>query len=505
MSAERSQRQKGAALGYVSIVLSVFTALAFTPVIIDKLGVAAYGIYILALSFTSYLNILDMGMNEAVTRFLVSARRHGDRTAFEETLGNAVALYGLIGLGVLVLGGVLVWLLPEIVASGMEGEELRMLRFLAALTVGNAMLTVMLNPAGAVLAIEERWVLVRTLEIVGSAGATAIGVATLFLGGNAYTLLLGIIATNVLVQGVKAWYVLGKRAYRPNLKAVSHRMLVSKLSYSAPILFVILVELIYWKLDYVIVAARFGPEAVAVLGIGLMWQKYILSFATAISRVMVPAAVDLVEKGADRDAITKFIVSVARPQGVILALICSGILIFGREFLLLWLGEGFELAYYVMLAVIVPIAVENIGNIRNTILQAKRLYWYRAVLSLAAAAIKLVLTFLLIERYGLVGAAVATGIGLMIGYAAVLVLMQRTGTLKIGEFFVRSYARLLIVLAACIPFGLWLAQAGMPGWIGFTLRVAAYTTAFVVLAWFVVLNGEQRRQYLAALRTRRAT
>lgn len=81
---------------------------------------------------------------------------------------------------------------------------------------------------------------------------------------------------------------------------------------------------------------------------------------------------------------------------------------FGQQFLVLWLNEDFALSYYVLLFVLLPFSLEIIGNSRNIVLQVKEAYWYRSLTMVIMAIINIILTLLLLPRFGVIGAAVGT-------------------------------------------------------------------------------------------------
>ena len=81
-------RISGVISSYIFMVFEVLSTLLLTPFILRSLGQAEYGVYSLTLSVTAYLLLLDMGVGNAVVRFIAKYRAHGDTEGQCKFLGN---------------------------------------------------------------------------------------------------------------------------------------------------------------------------------------------------------------------------------------------------------------------------------------------------------------------------------------------------------------------------------------------------------------------------------
>src|SRR5690606_34291722 len=147
----------------------------------------------------------------------------------------------------------------------------------------------------------------------------------------------------------KAFYVRRRIGLRLRYGAIDWRELRPVLAYSAPILLAVVVEQVFWRLDNILIGAMIGASAVAIYAIGIMFNKYFMSFATAVSRVLMPELVRRIDAGASGPELSSILVRVSRVQALVLFLVLSGLVLFGREFLALWLGSGFAASYAVLL------------------------------------------------------------------------------------------------------------------------------------------------------------
>jgi O-antigen/teichoic acid export membrane protein len=58
---------------------------------------------------------------------------------------------------------------------------------------------------------------------------------------------------------------------------------------------------------------------------------------------------------------------------------CSGLVLFGKRFILWWAGDGFEESYYVALILIIPICFPLIQNLGISVMQAMNKFKFKAI------------------------------------------------------------------------------------------------------------------------------
>lgn len=71
-------RKIGVILSYVLMVFEVLSTLLLTPFIIRTLGQAEYGVYKLAFAINAYLLLLDLGIGNAIVRYIAKYKSEGN-------------------------------------------------------------------------------------------------------------------------------------------------------------------------------------------------------------------------------------------------------------------------------------------------------------------------------------------------------------------------------------------------------------------------------------------
>lgn len=131
--------------------------------------------------------------------------------------------------------------------------------------------------------------------------------------------------------------------------------------------------------------------------------------------VLTPKVNMLVFKKASNTELTDLMIRIGRLQCYIVTLVCSGFIAFGMPFIYIWAGKGYEDAYWVALVTMIPGCVPLIQNIAMNVIVAQNKHRFRSLVYLAIALVNVVGTLLCVEPFGIVGAAVVSGISFVIG------------------------------------------------------------------------------------------
>jgi O-antigen/teichoic acid export membrane protein len=484
-----SQRAYGALLSYASIFINMAIALLFTPYMVSCLGQNEYGLFNIIGSFTAYLVVLDMGLNDSVIRYLMRYHKQNNPKAMSNFLANTLVFYAMLSLIVFIAGMILYMMLDVMFHNTLTPTQIDELKIMAIIITLNAALTVLLNPIGAYITSKQRFVFLNSSTIILRVLTTIVLVVSLYLGYKAVAVVAITAILNISLLFIKIYYAF-HIGMKVKLKAFYLSHIAKLLKYSAPIFIVVLTEMIYWKLDNILLAHKIGAAVVAVYAIGMMFHKYFMSFSTAISKVMMPKIILDIDKGADALALEQTLTKISRMQGMGIMLILSGLVLYGTAFIQLWLGESYIGAYYVMMWTLLPYSFELMGNVRNIFLQVNHLYWYRAGIIFTISILNIFLTLYLIDIYGLVGAAMSTGVAVVFGYIAVNVVLWKKLHINVARYMknLASGIWLALSIAMVVAYSL---SCQIDSWSMLLLHISLYTLLYVVLFRYIAMNDEE--------------
>jgi O-antigen/teichoic acid export membrane protein len=166
----------------------------------------------------------------------------------------------------------------------------------------------------------------------------------------------------------------------------------------------------------------------------------------------------------------------------------------GKEFICLWMGNDFINSYYVALFLIIPGVVSLTQDIANNYLVAINEIKYRAFDYIGTAVISILLSFVLTPKYGAVGAALASGIGILSGHViAMNVIYYKVFKIDVLRFFKECHLKLSIpLLLSCLVS--YIVQKFFPtsNLTYFSLKVLIVTWCYVVFMWLFGINDYEK-------------
>jgi O-antigen/teichoic acid export membrane protein len=283
-------------------------------------------------------------------------------------------------------------------------------------------------------------------------------------------------AASWIVAAVGAWFfwsTLGRRFPKEPAEAGLTALLVRYGAPRAPA--ALLSQGLFW-IDYFVASAFVGTSSVTSgdLGVYAACVRVALAmvlFLTAVAYVFSPFVADLHARG-ERErldalfkAITRWTVAGTIPVLLLMLLAPAAILrLFG--------GANFTTGTEALRILVIGQAINvSVGAAGFVLIMAGRTGWDLTVYALSAA-LDVVLSFLLVPKFGIEGAAAAQAITIACSNWLRLVLVRR----YVGIFpWDRSYARLLVPAAACA-----LAMLGVQAVIGDTKWLVELITMAVV-------------------------
>ena len=72
--------------------------MALFPFIVSHVGKEIYGIYLLVMTFTGYLGVLELGVTAAVTKYVAELTAKDDNEGAAKIVSASLSLYFIIGL-----------------------------------------------------------------------------------------------------------------------------------------------------------------------------------------------------------------------------------------------------------------------------------------------------------------------------------------------------------------------------------------------------------------------
>ena len=499
MSKRINQRKAGVILSYIQTVAGALIGLIYVPLLVYFLGKNEYGLYQLMGSILVYLGLFDFGLSNTVTRYYSKYLSLNDSKSQENLLALSTVLYMILGVALLIFGSILYFYLEDIFGASLTESEISTAKTMYIIILISAFLTISTAVFNSIITAHERFIFLRGLSIVQILIRPVLVLAVFLIEASALMVVIVQAAINIFGMALKIYYSFAKLKVNIKFHFWDKPLLKEMVRYSFFIFLTAVMDQIFWRSDQIVLGIIVGTASVAIYSVGTQLVIYYMNLSTAMSGVFLPHITKRVTRNASDDEITGIFIKVGRLQYILLAAVLTGFILFGKEFISLWVGEEFSAAYYITLMIMIPFTVDLIQNIGLAVLQAKNMYSFRAVLFAIMAILKIAVSIPLAYFYGGIGAAFATGISYLIGNGLVMnIYYYKKARLNIFVFW-KEILKLSVPVVIVFAIGTLISHISFePVMISFLLKLLLFVICYIVFLWKLGLN-EYEKELISGL------
>lgn len=492
MDKER-QRKIGIVLSYVVMASNFLVGLVYTPYLIRSLGQSEFGNYNYVNSVANYLTLLTCGFGSAYLRFATPYRKNNDNTGIDNINGLFLSLFFLMGFIAFILGGMMTWRSDWILSGKLTGDELRTGKILMGILSLNVFMTFPVSIFNSYVIAQEEFVFQKTIALIRTLLGPLISVIVLQFGCKAVGIAFVTLCITILVDSSTIVYCVRKLGMRFKFHFVNWKQIKEVFVFSGFLLLSMIVDQVNWSVDKYLLGKICGTAVVAVYSVGATINTYYMSMGEAISNVYVPRVYDLLCKDDGDYEVSLLMTKLGRVQFLVLSLICTGFIIFGRVFIRLWVGNEYLTAYYVILLLIIPVTIPEIQKIGLEIQKAKNLHKFRSVIYALIALVNILLTIPFAHQFGATGAALSTAITVLVGNGIIMnIYYKKRVNVDIGLFW-NGILKLVPSVTISLVIGFLISYIPLPeNWLWFGIDIVVYTMVYCFVIYKFGLNQEEK-------------
>lgn len=492
-----SQLKIGSLLTYLQMALGVLVGLLYTPVMIRILGQSEYGLYNTVSSTISMLSVLSLGFNSSYVRYYAGYKKNKDTDSIYRLNGMFICIFAVIGLTALVCGLYLTNHLELVFSSGLTDDEYALARKLMIVLTINLAITFPMSVFQSIVSANERFVFLKLLAILKTVGGPLVTLPLLLMGYRSVAMVCTTLMITCITDFLYFIYVIFILKNRFVFSGFDRKLFKDLFVYTSFIAINIIIDQINLNVDKVLLGRYKGTAATAVYAVGYSLYHYYSMFSTSVSSVFIPRVHQIVKEKDNledrRTSLTDLFVKVGRIQFLILGLIVTGIIFFGKQFILLWAGTGYSEAYYVLLLLCIPATVPLIQNTGIEIQRALNRHQFRSIAYLFMAILNLVMSIFLCQKYGAVGSAAGTAISFILANGLIMnVYYHKKCEINIILFWkeIGSAAKGLLIP---VMSGLILCRVlDTQKTIGLLFSISVYSVVYAVSMWCFGMNVREK-------------
>lgn len=392
---------------WIGTIAGMAVGFFLAPFILHRLGNVAYGVWVLAVSATGYLGLLDLGMQSSLLRFVSQGYTKQDHQGASEATSAALWVRLQISALALLLSAGLAVVFPHVFkippALAKDAQE-------SILLIGmTTAVTLSFGVAGAVISALNRYDLQNYVGLVQTAVRVTGVVLVLRTGHGIVAIALCELVTTLIGKALQVW--IAYRLYpelRIQFKKPKRETLKKIWSYSAyTFLVTIAVQLVY-QTDNLVVGAFVSTAAVTFYAIANQLCRYASQLISSMSGTFMPAA-STYEAAGDTEGLLSLYRNGTRAMIIVSLPMMITFIVRGSTFIGLWMGPQYShnsgiVLIILTVALFFSFANQTAGAIAFGVEKHKTMAWW----AISEGVANLGLSILLVHWWGIYGVAVGT-------------------------------------------------------------------------------------------------
>jgi O-antigen/teichoic acid export membrane protein len=486
---------------WVGYGLNLLIMFFLSPFVVHTLGDMRYGVWSVMMTMTGYLGLVEIGTRGGLGRYVNYYLGKGDIARLNGVVNTALAMFVAAGLILLVVTTGLIAALPLI--PKIPDRMVPTARWVLLLVAINVWLSFFSATFRQLLIAHERFEFTNGVDLGVMILRAAAALVVLTMGGG--LVLLALTHTIAGALGVLAAYLLGRHVFgqlelTPRL--VSRERFRELFGFSIWAFIASLSHRLIYTTDTIVIAVCLGFRWVTIYAIGgmlLYKSRAIVGKAVAVfsPRMMQACA---------REDWVDLRINLSRACNLVMGiciLLFGGLIGFGHEFIVLWMGPKYALSYHVLLILSICSVPEIASNPAGAVYFGLGRVRIGAILMLMQGVANLVLSLLFVEGlgWGVLGVAWGTFYPRIVFSVLGFALAMRWIKYSPRAFARRNLLRwvvgflglaCLVLMARAIPLP--------PSWGGLFTRIAVTSVAYLPIGYYVVFEREDRRRVARAFR-----
>ena len=491
---DRRQLARNIWTSWAGYGLRIAISFLFVPYITSTLGDARYGVWVLVFQTLNYFVMLDFGLEKALLRFISKHLGSGRFEQINRVLNTTFNLYLIAG-SLIILG---TWIVSTFLFGYLKIGDPAMLSEgkTALVIVGFYMgFRFYLLPFAGSLGGFQRFDVSNLLHMLEDLLRTLAMVILLAAGYGLVPLALVILGMSTVKQ--VAAIICLKRLY-PQVRfspAMTDKATARELfDYSKTTFGITVAWLVIFNTDAVLLGLFLSSAAAGVYAPGAQLMLYLRNAVNVVASPLTTAVSEREARG-DMEGVRNLYLKGLSYTSFLSFFMATGVIIYARPFVRLWLPPEFEASAEVMRVLAVSSAFFIPQIVGNAVLFGIDRHGLLLRVLVVESVLKLLLSFWLIPKYGLLGMAYAAAAPQLILYLTMYpILISRALGLSVIDVLLSTVRSGFLALFACLPVAVLIRIALPPlGWPSFLVNVGAVSGAALAGCWFVLTPADRDR------------
>lgn len=386
--------------------IAIIVGFFLMPFIVHRIGLTAFGIWVLVNSLVGYMGILDVGLTPTLVKKSAEYLATGKRDLLNKTVSTIFALYFLSGaiIGVAIL--IMSFFLPHI--FNVSPEEIPTFKIVLWIVGLQAVVGFPMSIWRGLLGGLQEFHVINSIAVASNL-MRAVATVILLVSG------FGLISLILLGFGLSVFgWLAGMFWVKHKIPDLSIKIFPLELKnmkdlvrFSGAMFISGIAGKTIDGADRIIIGLFLPVASITIYEVGARISSYTRTILYNIQSVIIPAASALNTKD-NIVTLQKLYLNGTKYLLMVFGTVVAALLLFGKEFIHLWMGQGFKESVWVMYALIIGNLYQSQNVAANAMLIGTgKLRVYTKVM-IAYPIVNLILSIIFVIQWGLIGVALAT-------------------------------------------------------------------------------------------------
>jgi O-antigen/teichoic acid export membrane protein len=254
-------------------------------------------------------------------------------------------------------------------------------------------------------------------------------------------------------------------------------------------------EQLRFKVDNLIIASVLGFGLVTHYNIGARINQYYLIMIINAIAIIIPVFSKMEGIG-NYENIRKKYIFIAKLNTIISVFLGGTILIYGKAFIARWMGPDYMDSYTVLLILCIGLMFNTIQVSSRSLLFGISKHKFYSITMLGEGILNILLSILLIKKYGILGVAIGTTIPMLIT-SIFITPVYATHVINLSFLKYTKVVASVIVVGGAIHLGSWLIVKNMIkiSYQRIFLLGIITSIVFLLISFFVLMNRKERKYF----------
>lgn len=488
-----NRKISGVFFSYLLIVVDILVGLLFVPFLLRGLGQDEYGLYRLLYSTAAYLSVLDFGLGGTITRYVVKYRTEGDLKKQENFMAMGLTVYAILAAITILVSFVITLIIPYMYQASISAPKMHRAQLTFLILCATHAVTLFSHAYTGLFAAYERFTYSKLSNILRILLRVIVIVIGIRFWPSAMLIALVDFLLSVALLIVHILYCKYSVKCKVKLHKWEGSLIKEMLVFTSAILVQAIITQFNTNVDSIVLGIYSTTEVIAMYSLVLQIHTMYSGLATSICVVYLPSISEAVFKGATDDEVTEKVIEPSRIQLLVLLLVASGFVLFGRDFIRLWV-PGNDAVYGLVVLLMITSLLDLSQNTINSVLKAKNKLHGKSLILAISTAFNFLATLLLVPHFGVWGAAIGTAISLVFGYGVALnIYYHKVIHINMFTYYKKTYSGIVPATLLCLPIGFGIGYINpLHGWLGFLLEAGCYAVVFVIAMYLLGMNSSEK-------------